>query len=437
MLAKILDALETQNVFLTGGGGTGKSYLTKKIIQIYRSQGLGVIPLGSTGISAINIGGSSIHSFFCFGFSSDMEELKLFDRRPSQKEKLRELKKTIANIDLLVIDEISMVSADLLDMVWHRLNTSAFNGKILFVGDFYQLPPIKKKKENKDANLFSFKNYDYAFESNAWATFAPINFLLTVSKRTKNRYFFELLSRLRVGILDDEICEFLFSRMQKTPPTDTTMLFGINKTADLVNEQRLNELDSKEFICNARTQIKDLTLNDKTLDNWIKSINLPEDLKLKTGAKIMFTINKKGAFYNGEQGIIKEINATNCSIKIQKSNGDYVYLEPHTYELISYENKKDKIEEDIKASYTQFPLKLAYAITIHKSQGMSLENFVCNLDHIFARGQLYVALSRAINPESLFISYNRSGDFKKYLINKVKTDEAVNKFYNEFDFIKE
>ncbi|MCD8213697.1 MAG: AAA family ATPase, partial [Campylobacter sp.] len=158
MLEQILKILESSNLFLTGGGGVGKTYLTQAIIKHYKSELKNVVILGSTGISAVGIGGVSVHSFFKFGICKNYEELRLFDRR--QKSKLNGVKSMLDSCDLLIIDEISMISGDLMEMVYYRLNTSKFKGRVLLVGDFYQLPPVQK--QNNSNGLF---NFTYAFSS--------------------------------------------------------------------------------------------------------------------------------------------------------------------------------------------------------------------------------------------------------------------------------
>lgn len=160
-LSLVLKHLETHNVFLTGGAGVGKSYTTTELIRHYRTQtDQQVIALGSTGISAVNIGGFTIHSFFVFGISNNFDELELHDKR--NRSRLSELKKVLKATDLIIIDEISMVSADMMEMISYRLSSMEYLGKLLFVGDFFQLPPVQKANQPQH-HLFG--NRVYAFES--------------------------------------------------------------------------------------------------------------------------------------------------------------------------------------------------------------------------------------------------------------------------------
>jgi len=138
----VLEALKHSNVFLTGGAGVGKSYITNEVIKDYRNRAKQVVSLGSTGVSAVNIGGFTVHSFFVFGIASNFDDLNQSDKRA--KKRLMDLKKILKATDLIIIDEISMVSTDLLDMIAYRLNNYGYIGKVLFVGDFFQLPPVVK-----------------------------------------------------------------------------------------------------------------------------------------------------------------------------------------------------------------------------------------------------------------------------------------------------
>lgn len=160
MLDKLEKFLVYDNVFLSGGAGVGKSFLTNELIRSYKRQGKIVVALGSSALSAFNIAGVTLHSFFCLGYCQDMTTLSVFDRNQKQRERVVKLKESLKKIDLIIIDEISMVSADIFEMIGFRLKNSQFDGKILVVGDFFQLPPvIKEKKENL------FINSTYAFSS--------------------------------------------------------------------------------------------------------------------------------------------------------------------------------------------------------------------------------------------------------------------------------
>lgn len=431
MLNKLINILENNNVFLTGGAGVGKSYLTKQLRQFFINKKKKVISLGSTALSAFNINGLSVHSFFCFGRCDNLEFLLKYDKK--QKEKIKKLEKILKKTDLIIIDEISMISADVFNMIYFRLNSLSFDGRLLVVGDFFQLPPIKKE-DNK--TLFS--NGYYAFSSLYWKEFNFVNLKLNISKRTNNIEFFEKLSMLRNGKIQfDQLQYFSKFLIEKDSldkyESDYTILCGINKKANLINEINLQKINSKEEIFKAKIEKIDKNLDDEVLDAWLKGLNILDDLKVKIGAKIIFCLNNKDQnYYNGEQGIIKDIfkEDDKTYIQILKSNNTTIVLE-------SFKFKLEDLEDDtiIKATCEQFPIKLAYAITIHKSQGMSIEKLVCDIDNIFEKGQLYVALSRAINPEFLKIYYSKNVNFINYFSNMLKFDYEVLRFYKENEFI--
>jgi ATP-dependent exoDNAse (exonuclease V) alpha subunit len=419
--------LKNDHLFLTGGGGVGKSYLTAKLIDDYKTEGRRVIVLGSTGISAVNIGGQTIHSFFAFGICQNTEELLRYDRY--NKQRIKDINSIISCVDLIIIDEISMVSAALMEMVRYRLDNAKFKGSIMFVGDFFQLPPIEKNVNN----LSLFGNEVYAFESSAWKNYNPKIVELTTSKRTGDKKFFSILNQIRKGELNSEIIYFLETLRQNNDvfKTNPTILFGTNYEADKTNRLKLEEIQEKLCIINAKETIHEKSLHVNKLETWHKSINIPLKLELKIGANVMFCANKWGKYFNGEQGVVRDISES-CVI-VEKSNR-LVKVEPHEY--ILYENVLDgsQIKNRPLSTLKQFPLKLSYAITIHKSQGMSIENLVCDINNIFERSQFYVAISRAISAKNLYIRYSR-GNFEAYLGKCVYVDDKVKEFYKSAEII--
>ncbi|AJD01409.1 ATP-dependent DNA helicase [Campylobacter lari] len=441
VLNKLRDFLKNNNVFLSGGAGVGKSFLTTELIKSYRMQGKIVIVLGSTGLSAFNIGGITLHSFFAFKRCQNYDELYYEDRK--QKDKLEKLNRILKQCDLLVIDEISMVSASLMEMIYYRLTRSDFNGKILLVGDFFQLPPVIKYKENKSQNTL-FQNTLYAFSSQAWNDLKFINLKLSITKRTLDKQFYEYLFFLRMGEVNKEILNF-FKKMLISSENlleymdEYTLLSATNKKTNYINTEKLNLLQGKESIFKAKVEKLDYALDDKTYEQWINGLNSLSELKLKIGAKIIFCVNNKEEnYYNGEQGIVLDFikdKEQEC-ILIEKNNGERLKLKPYEYTLEEYElDKYEKLEVKIKAKFVQFPIKLAYAITIHKSQGMSIDKLICDIGGIFEKGQLYVCLSRAINPSNLKIIYNYKMPFEDYFLKILKFDKEVKQFYLREKFI--
>ncbi len=420
----VLHHLEKNNVFLTGGAGVGKSYTTTEIIRLYRSQtDEQVVALGSTGVSAVNIGGFTIHSFFVFGISNNFEELDQNDKR--SRSRLSELKKILKATDLIIIDEISMVSSNMMEMISYRLSSMGYQGKLLFVGDFFQLPPVQKFGQNND--LFGEKLY--AFESDAWRNFAPVVIELTEMKRTSDAEFTHILHKVRVGQCDEEVTNYMLklsnTQMQDENPT---FLFGRNAEVNSTNKEKLAAVEADEHLLFATFEEHHGKVHEKRLASWKNMLPVEEQLLLKVGVPVLFTINKWGKYANGERGIVNKIEEDYIIVEKEEI---FVRVERHDFDLLEMKSdEKGKIESIKVATISQFPLKLAYAVTIHKSQGMSIDNLVCNVDNIFAPSQFYVAISRAIDPKNLRLDFNK-GSLAGYLQRMVKVDMRVVEYYTK------
>ena len=416
----VLEALKHSNVFLTGGAGVGKSYITNEVIFDYRKRGKQVVSLGSTGVSAVNIGGFTVHSFFVFGIASNFDELNQGDKRA--KKRLMDLKKILKATDLIIIDEISMVSTDLMDMIAYRLNNYGYLGKVMFVGDFFQLPPIVKNNSRNDV----FGEKLYAFESMAWDRFDLMVIELTEMKRTTDAEFTYILSKVRKGLCDEEVINYM-TRLWNTEgmEQDPTYLYGRNLEVEQTNRAKINELDTEETILFANVEMFG-RVHEKKLAGWKNMLPITEQLTLKEGVPILFTVNKWGKFVNGERGILRKIEEDHL---IVEKDDEYVRVERHEFDLLDMIVQDNGTVETMSlATLSQFPLKLAYAVTIHKSQGMSIDNLVCNVDNIFAPSQFYVAISRAINPKNLKLDFNK-GDLTQYLNRVIHVDSRVVEYY--------
>jgi len=427
MLKKIEKILETRDVLLTGGGGVGKSYLSEKLAKKAKKESKQVVVLGSTGVSAVNVNGQTIHSFFAFGISNSLEELNKHDKY--NKNRLPEIKKILSKCDLLIIDEISMVSSSLLDMIQYRLRNGGFRGRVLFVGDFFQLPPVFKKRNNSllDSN-------GYAFESSAWEYLNPLVVELTETKRTKDREFFKILNKIRWAYVDKEVINYLQGLRNNNSILDsgTTVLFARNAEADKMNLKKLQELEGKEILIKAKETLHVKTLHENKINNWKKSLPVPCDLTLKIGAKVLFCTNKWQKYYNGERGIVREIG--DDYVLVEKED-DFVRVDRMEYTMNENIILNDKVEEKPLVSIEQFPLKLAYAITIHKSQGMSIDELVCNIDNIFEKSQFYVAISRAKNPKKLYLDLSY-GDLERWILRITQVSQKVIDFYKNSEVLK-
>ncbi len=429
-LNRIIDILEERNLFLTGGAGVGKSFLTKELIRHYHKEYQGVVVLGSTGISAVNVGGQTIHSFFVFGIANDLERLTANDRY--NRNRLKELCKILKSTDLIIIDEISMVSADLMEMILYRLRQCKYSGRLMVVGDFYQLPPVRKQGTSPSNSMLG--QGLYAFESSAWETFDFVTVELTKIKRTANETFMQILEKVRRGEADAEVIDYLealrHNDFDKT--SDATVLFGTNAQADRLNLQKVAAVKRAEIDLPAILSIKNPSIDERRIENWKKNLPIIPDLKLKEGIPVIFTTNKWGTYHNGERAVVEHIDKE--SIVVDK-RGRLVKVDRFVFELKTPALGGDgMLEDETIATLEQFPLRPAYAITIHKSQGMSIENLICNVDTIFADSQFYVALSRAIDPATLRIAYSRE-DFPEYIRRAISVSDTVKRFYDETERI--
>lgn len=393
MKKEVCNLLETgKNVFLTGGAGVGKTTITLEVIKYFESEAKKVAKLASTAMAATLVGGQTLHSFFDFGLASNMSELE----KSTKLEPKKKIKKLINSIDLLVIDEISMVSAQLIEMIAFRLEQSDFSGVILSVGDFLQLPPVAK----------GYDRVGFAFESLSWREFAFEVVELTHVYRTDDQNFIELLHRVRFGEIDEATHNQLNDFIKPLPQdfSGFTFLFGKNISAAKHNKTQLENLEGELYTKEAQIVKHKSSVNDKEIERFFEDARIEKELELKINAPVLFTRNAWN-YYNGERGVI--VNIDTQYVYVQKSDGKVVKLEmvaQSKSEWIekSVDGKKEIVEED-KFSIYQYPIKLAYAITIHKSQGMSIEHLIINTREIFAPSQFYVALSRSSDPRHLIL----------------------------------
>jgi len=392
-LAVTLEILQTQNnVFLTGGAGVGKTTITREVIKEYESEAKKVAKLASTGMAATLIGGQTLHSFLDLGIAENKEELK----RSAKYEIKKKIKKLISSMDLIVIDEISMVSDTLFEMIELRLKQADFRGSLLVVGDFLQLPPVVRGSNE----------VKFAFESSAWNNFAFKKIELTHIYRTDDIEFIELLNAVRFGTIDEEIHNKLNEYIKPLPNdlSDFTFLFGKNSSAQHHNRAQLEFIDEELVIKEAQV-IKHLkSTQEKEIERFMEDARIEKELALKVGVPVLFTRNAWN-YFNGEKGVV--INIDMNYVYVQKSDGKVIKLEAVAqskarWKEKSVKGKKEMVEENIFTVY-QFPIKLAFAITIHKSQGMSIENLIIQTNEIFAPSQFYVALSRTSNPKHLIL----------------------------------
>ena len=411
-LKNIINLLEKkQNVFLTGGAGVGKTTTTLEIIKYFEDEAKKVAKLASTGMAATLINGQTLHSFLDLGIASNISELeqnKKFDIK-------KKIKKLISSMGLIVIDEISMVSDELFEMIMLRLKQANYDGSLLIVGDFLQLPPINKNTEVK-----------FAFESTEWenADFTKIE--LTHIYRTDDEKFIQLLHNVRYGYVDEAIHNHLNSYIKPLPQdlSSFTFLFGKNISASMHNKQQLSFIDDDLVIKNAQVVKHNSKVKDTECERFMNDSRIDKDLELKVGAPILFTRNSWN-YFNGQRGIITAIDDN--TIYVQKNDDsrvvklEVVSQSKEVWVEKTVSGKKELVLEPLFTIY-QYPIKLAFAITIHKSQGMSIEDLIIQTNEIFSPSQFYVALSRSSNPMRLnLIAPNRQW-YELIYVNKKALD---------------
>jgi len=387
-----------KNIFLTGKAGTGKTTALKYIRENTKKQLAVVAP---TGVAAINAGGSTIHSFFQLPFGSfDPENpKKLLDSYKFNKKRL----KIFRELELLIIDEVSMVRADLLDAIDFTLkrtrrNPSAFGGvQVLLIGDMFQLPPVVR---NDEWNILR-QHYTspFFFSSKIIEQETPVYLELDKIYRQKDQEFIDILNQVRDNKLDASAIASLNQHFKadlglKELESSITLTTH-NQKADTINQSAMKNLDSREFKYKA---IVSGIFPEKTYP-------VDETLTLKKGAKVMFLRNNtEKNYFNGKIGVITEISSTSISVKCPDDYSS-IEVEKEIWENIHYNlnPKTDQIEEEVKGSFEQYPLRLAWAITVHKSQGLTFDQAIIDVNEAFSAGQVYVALSRCRSLEGLIL----------------------------------
>lgn len=375
------------SVFLTGEPGAGKTYTINSFVSYLRENGIEPAITASTGIAATHIGGMTIHSWSAIGIKENLTPYDL-DKIASSEYVSRRVRKTY----VLIIDEISMLRADTLDMVDAvcreiKQNSEPFGGiQVVLVGDFFQLPPIFKKETiEKQSALIAEKKAHFAYESNAWKRLKPVVCYISEQHRQDDKAFLELLSAIRSDSVEEEHYEYMKERfIEKTEiPENTTKLYSHNLNVDKVNEEMLSKIEDEEEI----PFLMDSEGNEALVTMLKKGCLSPETLLLKRGAVVMCTKNNpKEHFVNGTLGVVEEFDEYSGNPIIRTRSGKMIQITPMDW--VVEENGK------IKAQITQIPLRLAWAVTIHKSQGMSMDAAVMDLSGVFEYGQGYVALSR-------------------------------------------
>ena len=419
----VLKILENtrQNIFITGRAGTGKSTLLNHFVNHTKKN---VAVLAPTGVAAVNVQGQTIHSFFRFKPTITIDKVKKAYGLNSEIYQL---------IDAIIIDEISMVRADLLDCVdkFLRLNgkirTKPFGGmQMIFIGDLYQLPPVVKGSEKE---IFkTHYNSPYFFDALVFKNLDLEFIELEKNYRQTDEKFINLLNAIRNKSVTSEDLQEINQRLDPAfePKSDEFYinLTTTNKLSDDINSKELEKLTAKLF-----------TLEGVIKGNFDKS-SLPtsETLLVKVGSQIMLLNNDaQGRWVNGTVGkvtAIKEGNKKEAVIEVKLDEGNTVDVKRHKWDLsqLAYNKNTAKLESEIIGSFIQYPLRLAWAVTIHKGQGKTFEKVIIDIGTgTFAHGQVYVALSRCTNLQGIILK-------KPIEKRHIWMDWTVVKFLTQFQY---
>jgi ATP-dependent DNA helicase PIF1 len=405
-----------EHLFITGKAGTGKStllnyfrkYTTKKYIV-----------LAPTGLAALHVGGNTIHSFFGFPLRTMVKndpEIQLWGKGNPKLKILRKM-------DTLIIDEVSMLRADLMDAIdqFLRINLACdapFGGKqIVLIGDVFQLSPVVSINETTYTEDHPYES-PYFFSADVFRQSLPRVVELETIFRQKDDDFIYVLNRIRCGIAtDDDLAEINKHLVDESPDDFVITLTSVNSIADQVNQLRLMELGSLSFMYKASIEG----------DFPEKLFPVNALLKLKQGAQVMMVKNDpQGRWVNGSIGIVEQVDE--CEIKIRFTDGKVHQVEKAIWENKTYtwDKMMNTITFDLHGTFTQYPIKLAWAITIHKSQGLTFEKVIIDMGKgAFAHGQLYVALSRCKTLNG--IQLRRPLSLKDIIV-----DEAVESFAGKY-----
>lgn len=462
-----------QSFFLTGNAGTGKSYVLRKILEYFEDHNQRFFVAAPTGIAAVNVGGITIHKLFGLTPKTDL-------LRAPEKSAVSDACQAFNHSRILIIDEISMCSAALFNYIMAILNRVkkqlGIEIQCIFVGDFSQLPPVVRKDSFEYQSMMNLYHGIYAFDTPAWKHWVTKEIVLKKVIRQDDPAFTNALNQIRMG--DQQGLDFINQHAtigKRLSSKQAIDLCGTNKSADEINDLRISEIHEPLVSFTA-------TIKGEHKDFKSSSQPSPERLTLKVGARVMVVANgmdenEQIEYYNGQLGTVEGFNVTGdnrCDIpidelkghgilkrdysdyayvKVRLDNGNLVHLTWHVWEIYDYEPDYTKQAEEvaqhtnsvvdalskgdlkklklqpmkktIKAYYVQIPLKLAYAITIHKSQGQTFD-YVNLHPNIFSAGQLYVALSRVRSIDGL-------ASTRKLTQRMVRIDEDVVSFYRNHE----
>jgi ATP-dependent exoDNAse (exonuclease V) alpha subunit len=377
----ILDA--GHSIFLTGPAGSGKTYVLNHFIKEARAQGKSVAVTASTGLAATHLGGTTIHSWSGIGIADSLSKRHLADMSKSRLD-------AVTKADVLVIDEVSMLHDYRLDMVDEVLRSARavdepFGGvQVVLSGDFFQLPPVNHE-ESKQGSFIT--------ESKVWSELEPVVCYLEEQHRQEDDTLLEILTALRANDLRRRHAELLLARKQLRTPFDdpVTELYTTNVNVEAINQSKLDAMNEEVFEY-------EMTSSGRkgAIESLKKSCLAPELLQLKKGAFVMFVKNSlEKKYVNGTLGTVVDFAPDSNYPIVQTQSGRIVEAKPESWEMRDGDKKI--------ATVSQIPLRLAWAITVHKSQGMTLDAAHVDLGNAFVPGMGYVALSRVKKLDSLTI----------------------------------
>jgi hypothetical protein len=415
-------------VLLTGQGGVGKTHLVNELMKSEV-----IIPTATTGISAIMINGQTVHSFFKLGFASNINEMITNDRRfihnnpryENMDHYLSKFKSAIRNADIVMIDEVSMMGKELFDMVLYRLKQVNMNIPLLFVGDFLQLPPV---------------NSDSILSHERFKDFKVVN--LNKVYRTDDQHFLKNMNKIRIGEVDKEVGLFLKNLHPSVSiPKNPVRLFATNALVNSYNKEQLENIEGESVVVDPEVEQMKSYINQNQIEKFVSDCRLEYNFKLKVGARVMMTRNMQldddTNVVNGDIGTIidfKTINEKIAGIVIDFDRIGTWTIERFLFEKAEYTEIDGEIQKNIIIAVTGFPIILAWAITIHKSQGSSIPSLAIQSDSIFAESQLYVALSRSSDPSNLSVDYTYSPEGLNYLLYHAKNvNQEAKHFYLNLD----
>ena len=374
--------LSGRSALLTGAAGTGKTHLLNTFIAQARKRGKKVSVTATTGLAATHLGGNTIHSWSGIGVNDHLPN-NFFERLSKTR------RDVISKTDVLIIDEISMLHDFRLDMIDKvlrtvRENDQPFGGiQLVMSGDFFQLPPVNRPNEQGGG---------FVVYSDAWQELQPAVLYLERQYRQNDERLLEILTALRTGDVRRHHVEALLARTEVEPPDgDITELHTVNVDVDDINIQKLAELPGEE-----RSYQQTTTGSKIYVENLQRSVLAPENLVIKLGALVMAVKNSPQKLYaNGSIGTVVDFEPLTEYPVVEFRDGHQVTMVPDIWELRDGERKR--------ASISQVPLRLAWAITVHKSQGMTLDAAKIDLRKAFVEGMGYVALSRVRDLDNLYL----------------------------------